>query len=214
VNTDESSTSSDFVLSRWKLVESGDGYKYLQHEPVTSTRPTHGRLHDDAVEEVDAMIDNSVLVDYDIDFLEESASSNSNIEWSFSIVYSDTYQVPTLYFHVQHQDGSPCIRSQVLQWLQEDTIDESETNSWDFVSQEQHPHTGFPSYFLHPCRTSERMKLLQESFSSRRDDMAGINFLWVWMSMVLPSVNHPIPSKLFGILQDRMRHDEANGTTA
>lgn len=203
-------------------METGDSCTYLKHGPITTPHHIHGHLYEHAVEDdTNDMVDYNVWVDNECctEYIDESTSGTISIEWSFSIVYSDTYQVPILYFHVQHQDGTPCIRSQVVQWLQgskrrtgSHTLDESETNSWDFVSQEHHPHTGFPSYFLHPCRTSDRMKQLQQSLV--RDDRPGINFLWVWMSMVLPAVNHPIPSKMFWFLQERMSQQKENGTTA
>lgn len=219
--TVEAATRCDFFLSQWELVETDDSSAYLRHEPIRTPHPAHGRVYEDALEEdANAMVDNNVWADTDYctDYIDKSASDTLSIEWSFSIVYSDTYQVPTLYFHVQHQDGSPCIRSQVVQWLLASKLitvphpfDEPETTSWDFVSQEHHPHTGFPSYFLHPCRTSERMKLLHQS--PGRDESAGINFLWVWMSMVLPAVNHPIPSKVFWNLQEQMRKEKNNNAT-
>jgi hypothetical protein len=153
----------------------------------------------------------------------KSKSSVDSVQWKFSVVYSDTYRVPVLYFHVQNQDGSPCSRTQVVQWLSPNASIEGENSSkasssvttelsWEFVSQEQHPSTGFPSYFLHPCRTSERMKLLQEvvapldsSNDEESSSSSSINFMWAWMSMILPAVNHTIPPKLYGMVQDKLQ---------
>jgi hypothetical protein len=216
----EGATRSDCFLSRWELVVIDDSSTYLQHEPITTLHPADISLYQDSMEEdVNAMVDNSVWVedDHSIEYIDKKASGILSITWSFSIVYSDTYQVPTLYFHVYQQDGTPCTRSQVVQWLRKtgaNALEDSETDSWEFISQEHHPHTGFPSYFLHPCRTSERMKVLQQSLSHGRDDKAEINFLWVWMSLVFPAVKHPIPPNVYVCLQERMSHEKKESSSS
>jgi hypothetical protein len=235
-----------FGLLHWELQrDSVDGSLYLQHATITTINQSH--LHQDrrqqqedpqheAVGEVVPdydLEDDSVLVDSEL-YVEDPNKSpvvdSMMIQWTFSVVYSDTYRVPVLYFHVQNPDGSPCSRSQVVQWLsptsastekgensstEESLSGTTETSSWEFVSQEQHPHTGFPSYFLHPCRTSERMKLLQEVATVPLDDSndtqsswsssSSIHFLWAWMSMILPAVNHTTPPKLYGIVRDKLQ---------
>ena len=121
-------------------------------------------------------------------------------EWSFSIIYHETWRVPTLYFQCIHLDGTPLSRKQVLdillnimaatttnatfqslnnheisETIQDDHDDAAagddddgdddndimtEEDLWEFISQEEHPMTGVPSFFLHPCQTSMRMELL------------------------------------------------------
>ena len=218
-----------FDLLRWELVRSStDNSLYLKHATVTTTgaeseirgdRRQPQIQHDGHDFQEYSLEDDTILVDPELDVEATTGRSLSSlIHWTFSVVYSDTYRVPVLYFHVQNADGSPCSRSQVLQWLAPNSCKESvtttdESSSWEFVSQEQHPCTGFPSYFLHPCRTSERMTLLQqveamppENESSEGETLSsGIHVLWAWMSMMLPAINHTIPPKVFRLVQHQLQ---------
>jgi Autophagocytosis associated protein, active-site domain len=102
--------------------------------------------------------------------------------WYLNCIYHETWQVPVLYFSVQNaHDGSPCTRDNVLEALgigstgsssmperndmnttNEKLFDQDEyiDNTWTTISMEEHPITGIPSYFLHPCRTAERLGTL------------------------------------------------------
>ena len=160
----------------------------------------------------------------------------SHSQWNFSVVYSDTWQVPLLYFTVQWihmKNGSPCTRTEVLNLLdfhrtgrQEYGLDSDIVDDgWDFISQEEHPITGIPSFFLHPCQTEDRLTLVLASntldIEHTKDRTAGDtaayttstnhmyltngSILWTWMSMVLPSVGCPISSHDFGQVQRRLQ---------
>lgn len=140
-------------------------------------------------------------------------------EWTFSIVYHDVWRVPTLYFQCIHTDGTMLSRNEVLEiLLQEtsnahgyhDTLTITEEELWDFVSQEEHPITGTPSFFLHPCQTTARMELLlnqphcqDESCMDGRDTMQQFPLL-SWMSMILPTVGCKISPELFCSIHDTM----------
>ena len=191
-----------FALLHWMVQQdANDGAVYLTHDAVIALPADVGHA-DESLEDATILEDPEQFADED--------RPGMTIFWYFSVVYSDSYQVPVLYFHVQHQDGSPCSRDQVVGWLRpnattatEKDSSDSTIDSWDFVSQERHPYTGFPSYFLHPCRTSERMELLQESTSPGETE---INYLWAWMSIVLPAVNHPIPPVLYQSCLERLQN--------
>ena len=160
----------------------------------------------------------------------------SHSQWNFSVVYSDTWQVPLLYFTVQWihtKNGSPCTRSEVLKLLnfyrtgrQENGLSADDVDDgWDFISQEEHPITGIPSFFLHPCQTEDRLTLVLASSAIDFEvtkDHAAVNMsanntstdrlyltngslLWTWMSMVLPSVGCPVSSHNFGQVQRRLQ---------
>jgi hypothetical protein len=155
-------------------------------------------------------------------------TTTTNLQWNFSIVYSDTYEVPVLYFTVQDCDtGNPCGRQKVLDCLitnqKQDGINDDEeeqyighVDTWEFISQEQHPILNVPSYFLHPCQSSQRLYLLLQAAeescpdndidnnmnTSRQKTMHAI--VWIWMAMILPAVNHPIPPSYFKVIQDKI----------
>lgn len=161
--------------------------------------------------------DDSVLVD--AEGLAKRPGRDRCFRVNFSIIFSETYAVPVLYFHAQDMNGSPHCRSKVLQWLapfsqlgeKHRQGDLDEEASWEFVSQEQHPVTGIPSYFLHPCQTAERMALLTRidpAFTTKTTTLVAKTEkkkpldLWSWMSMILPAVRFAIPSKLFQAVVD------------
>lgn len=128
-----------------------------------------------------------------------SKPSSSSWEWNFSVVYSETWQAPVLYFHV-HNDvyrGEPCTRTQIVRHLTK-TLDAQNNNvsdSWDFVSQDEHPVTRLPSFFLHPCRTNERLQHLSNKDNKEEEDPAVV--LLQWMSLILPSVGLSVSSADF-----------------
>ena len=124
------------------------------------------------------------------------------IEWSFSVAYSHVWAVPVLYFRVQYLNGMPLSRPEVLNILRcgadHDVVksDDStqgvsveEDDGWNFVSYEEHPITGVPSFFLHPCQTSKRLHLLMAT-GTNSDDSVEKNksavVLLSWLSMILP----------------------------
>jgi Autophagocytosis associated protein, active-site domain len=197
-----------FLLVDWRLnKDDSTGVSYLSHPSINipvlanqvllevkSARPPS--TYDDDLH------DDSVLVDVEqvvIDYIDDGQHAEANtITWTFSIVYSETYRVPVLYFHAEHRvSGEPCSRAQVLRYLSPG--DMAAEDSWEFVSQEPHPHTGFPSYFLHPCRTAERMTVLTQG-----EENLIVNSLWAWMSMIFPAVGHAIPPSFYEKVQSSL----------
>jgi hypothetical protein len=151
-------------------------------------------------------------------------------EWRFSIVYCPVWRVPVLYFTVQQQDGTPCPVSLVTDWIhyhhhyhyhqsridganndKEDDNDDDDVAARmeDFISYDEHPITGVPSMFLHPCRTKENLMTLFCSSSTTTTttttisnhccccDSSAVRLLQ-WLSMVLPAVGcQTIPLQVY-----------------
>ena len=207
-----------WLLTDWRLeVDRPAGDIFLSHPSVTSAPATDIFQKADNDEaspprssdgEEDDPFDDTIFIDtaqVHVPMMDDGANT---ITWYFSVVYSETYQVPVLYFHAQHTtSGEPCSRAHVVRNLfpsgdpTTTTIITSD-DSWEFVSQEPHPHTGFPSYFLHPCRTSERIQLLRQGDDKDDDDDDDtVHYLWAWMSMMLPAVGFPIPAQFYRTVQ-------------
>lgn len=181
--------ASPFLLD-WQVAPQteiqGASLLHLIHPPVTRRRLDTSFIQGNHVADVDVHLeDETLVVDPDVTpppTLSSSSSSNLLLllEWQFSIVYSDTWQVPILFFTAQHMDGSPCLRYSLLKALGcQDGID-----SYDFISYDEHPVTRVPSFFLHPCQTAARMKLLGATTEY---------FLVSWLSMVLPAIGFRMP---------------------
>lgn len=203
-----------FCLYQWEMVNKGsNNAPYLQHPTIdvltpvrvlqSTTNVTNNHEEDDmAFEDPTISADGSCAATY--------LPTNDNerqitTHWNFSIVYSETYGVPVLYFSVQYSSGEPCTRHVVLEMLhhhqKQDNVSNIPYDTWEFLSQEQHPYTNdIPSFFLHPCQSSQRLQLL----TTCNTDTAMPNILWTWMSMILPTVGHPIPPKLFLDIHSQM----------
>ncbi|CAI8608296.1 unnamed protein product [Vicia faba] len=80
--------------------------------------------------------------------------------YDFHIIYSPSYKVPVLYFRSYHSDGQPLPFSEFEKDLPGHSAELRLESKWTFITQEEHPYLNRPWYKLHPCGTSEWMKLL------------------------------------------------------
>jgi Autophagocytosis associated protein, active-site domain len=128
------------------------------------------------------------------------------LDWFVSISYSYIWRVPVLHFTVQTQNGTPLGRHEVLSYLHSYSTDPEDIKAnFDFVSIDEHPITGLPAYFLHPCQTTGLLELLRASgtCSTLR--------LWSWMSMILPRVGTLIRPITFCQIRAEIERNDAEG---
>jgi Autophagocytosis associated protein, active-site domain len=124
-------------------------------------------------------------------------------DWFVTMSYSHIWQVPVLHFTAQMQDGTPLCREDVISCLLSCSNDPDTTNDVsDFVSMDEHPVTGIPSYVLHPCRTTGLLETLHAS-----SDNATLR-LWSWMSMILPLVGIVIRPSTYRQIQIELGGDD------
>jgi Autophagocytosis associated protein, active-site domain len=134
------------------------------------------------------------------------------LQWNLSCVYSETWQIPVLYFDVRNvSTGQPCSREEVLSYLVLDfdglPVQSDETNqiesSWNFLSFDEHPISRLPSFFLHPCRTSERMGLIESTLMQH--STCGVEtravLLHSWLSLMLAPLRMKLSLESFIFLQ-------------
>ncbi|KAI3944836.1 hypothetical protein MKW92_002203 [Papaver armeniacum] len=99
--------------------------------------------------------------------------------YDFHIVYNNSYMVPVLYSRGYRSGNDlPAYSLKVLSELK-----------WTFITQEEHPLLNLPWYTLHPCGTSEWMKLLFLGGHSQAKDGSSSYFvmqqyLVSWLSVV------------------------------
>jgi len=185
------------ALTQWKLVGdiSNEHTMHISHPPITC------EVVDTAIADDE---DDTNTFEYEDDTLLDADTVSptkqlQKVEWRLSIVFSDTWMVPMLYFTVKQSDGTPYLRSQVLKLLNTNDIQDT----WDFVSYEEHPMTGEPSFFLHPCQTSEKLSLL-----CGERNQATISPLLSWVTMILPAVGFSIPTMTFAQVKDWIANQE------
>eukprot|EP00977_Amphora_coffeiformis_P004997 scaffold1060_cov196-Amphora_coffeaeformis.AAC.29 len=217
--------------SSWKIVHANPHGRWLiylarRYQPQ-NCRHYHDDVKDNLGNGTVTSRDNSLESDAthllhqdpDVVVVEEEEEDNTVAnngcpwEWHLSIVYSETWQTPVLYFHVQDAySGQACTnRTEILKHLTQNPkqnappLDDDDDDSWDFVTQEEHPVTRMPSFFFHPCRTNERMALLRlECHNNNKEAM----WLLQWMSLILPSIELALSSADFVQMSEKLQHEE------
>ena len=202
------SSTSPVHLTSW-VIEAEGGTSYLTHPPVlirsehrdgdcsrwTETEMISGEDKMMESSESNLELDESAAV-----YMYSDSNQYNITEWNFSIVFHAIWRVPTLYFSVHDIDGIPTTRDAVISILLDNTTNESiisEEQTWDFVSQEEHPVTGKPSFFLHPCQTATKMEFILNQPKHHSP-------LLSWMSMILPSVGCRISPIIFQQAQKQL----------
>lgn len=88
---------------------------------------------------------------------------NNVYGFEYTVIHSESYEVPVMYFSVHKQDGS-------IAELEEVFINPIEES---VVSQVEHPILFRPFYQVHPCKTREFMKYHHVS-----------NYLIAWLTTI------------------------------
>ncbi|BGP48377.1 hypothetical protein JCM10450v2_004250 [Rhodotorula kratochvilovae] len=113
-----------------------------------------------------------------------------------SICYSPTYGVPVLWFEAHKSSGTPLSLDEVLRstLCNSTALSNVSTRTVEgtapFLSQADHPATGRPSWFLHPCETEgmvrEVLQAGQGGSSGSAEDGEGWEERWLqsWLMVV------------------------------
>ncbi|KAF6137573.1 hypothetical protein GIB67_031852, partial [Kingdonia uniflora] len=119
--------------------------------------------------------------------------------YDFHIVYSNSYRVPVLYFRGYHYDGQSLTLENIEIDLPTNSLEILKESKWTFMTQEEHPILNRPWYTLHPCATSEWMKLLFHAASSQAN-REGVRieqqYLISWLSVVGQAVGLRVPLEM------------------
>ncbi|XP_034689362.1 ubiquitin-like-conjugating enzyme ATG10 isoform X2 [Vitis riparia] len=119
--------------------------------------------------------------------------------FDFHIVYSASYRVPVLYFRTYSSDGQPLLLEDIEKELPGNSTNVLMESKWTFITQEEHPYLNRPWYKLHPCGTSEWMKLLfltDPSLGGSQGVPVEL-YLSSWISMVGQAVGLKVPLEMF-----------------
>jgi len=198
---------NDTVILQWSVEDTspfGNVYLTLNH-PIQ--RQSAEFPVGSSISEEDMFVDGTLLPDPDAHGRTAINSGAENDAWWMSIVYSDTWRVPVIYFNVIHSNGRVYTRDEVVKLLTDQKYHQNQVeNLWEFVSHDEHPVTGVPSLFLHPCRTQERLDLLASSMES------GAEKLWIWMALMLPSIGFSIKPRIFQLVQQNLKGEKKQDT--
>ncbi|KAG9453569.1 hypothetical protein H6P81_006473 [Aristolochia fimbriata] len=175
-------------IHQFMLDEEGGGEEGKCNEEVK----LHNVLLDDCGRERFCGEDDS----FDHDMLVESCDQETCV-FDFHIVYSSSYRVPVLYFYAYRSDGQPLGLADIEHSLPPHSLKILQEARWTYMTREEHPHLNRPWFMLHPCGTSDWMKLLFDG-NLFANELIVKQYLLSWLSVVGQAIGLKIPS---GILK-------------
>ncbi|XP_006664049.1 ubiquitin-like-conjugating enzyme ATG10 [Oryza brachyantha] len=123
----------------------------------------------------------------------QSSSDNVHV-YDYHVVYSFSYKVPVLYFQGHHAGGQLLTLDEIKEDLPSHSLKILGESKWTFITREEHPHSSRPWFTLHPCGTSDCMKLLLEGIAEKDQQL---QYLPAWLSVVGQAVGLNIPLELY-----------------
>ncbi|XP_041993503.1 ubiquitin-like-conjugating enzyme ATG10 isoform X4 [Salvia splendens] len=166
-------------------VPPNDEAGYLALENMILPRLSEGNTHhaSDVAETEECCSDHGdEVVDTAVVVLNDGSGEH---RYDLHVVYSASYRVPVLYFRAYRNDGQPLLLDVIENDISIDSAKLLTRAKWTFVTQEEHPELGRPWYMLHPCGTSEWMKLLLSSdVSAAQNRIPREKYMLSWFSVV------------------------------
>jgi ubiquitin-like-conjugating enzyme ATG10 len=126
-------------------------------------------------------------------------------------VYSPSYQVPVLYLTFAERSTNkpvPLLSPvEVYQVLIPDEFKSAmrSVGVMGALSMAEHPISGVPAYFVHPCRTQEVMSpLIQnaEIGKAEADPLKAMDYLMLWLGVIGASVGLSVPINVARLFAD------------
>uniref|UniRef100_A0A0E0PB22 6,7-dimethyl-8-ribityllumazine synthase, chloroplastic n=1 Tax=Oryza rufipogon TaxID=4529 RepID=A0A0E0PB22_ORYRU len=119
----------------------------------------------------------------------QSCSGNLHF-YDYHVVYSFSYKVPVLYFQGHQSGGQLLTLDEIKEDLPSLSLKLLGESRWTFITREEHPHFSRPWFTLHPCGTSDCMKLLLEGMQDKDQQ---VRYLPAWLTVVGQAVGLKIP---------------------
>ncbi|KAI0637781.1 hypothetical protein C8Q77DRAFT_1205909 [Trametes polyzona] len=137
----------------------------------------------------------------DIDGDEDDATAASDGELLTCkqyVVYSPTYEVPAFYFTLHDRSGSPLTLEQIARsaLFRRHALPSPDGSTFGLIlpdsslallSQGDHPTLGTPSWYFHPCHTSEVVGEIMAASDETRTEDKLLRWMEVWF-MVLSNL--------------------------
>ncbi|CAN1182006.1 Ubiquitin-like-conjugating enzyme ATG10 [Linum perenne] len=202
------SASARAFADKWKLlnnpafppwVEEG----YLSLENMCIVNPTKDNV--DQVEETNLPEKEEQESTDSATLVECSDLDNVHHYFDLHIIYSASFRVPVLYFRPYRSDGGNLGLNEIERALPANSVKLLLESKWTFITQEEHPYLNRPWCKLHPCGTSEWIKLLFQAEKGVKKPGLEL-YLLSWFSVVAPMVGIHIPIQMLnnGSLSQQM----------
>ena len=127
----------------------------------------------------------------------------------YDVVYSPSYQVPVLYLTFATASTNKSIPLPVANEIYEMLVPQGfkapmrDVGVMGALSMADHPITGMPAYFVHPCRTQEALAPLMEEPSHKVGSEPAVEYLLLWFGVIGASVGLSVPLNLAKLLAER-----------
>ncbi|XP_065657231.1 ubiquitin-like-conjugating enzyme ATG10 isoform X3 [Hydra vulgaris] len=137
-----------------------------------------------SIKKVNFENEETVLTDFEESFECQSITSSKCYAVTFEhhILYSESFNVPVLYFVAYCHDGTMLSLESIWNLVPRQH-QHALLEKWSFISQQEHPELGCIYYYLHPCHTSNLMKNFVCNHSIK-DKFK--NYVLTWLSAVGP----------------------------
>ena len=191
---------------------------YLIHDTVATLDSTYfdsddeHLLEDDAISYYEESAYNTQMDDICVKMLPFHNQQTRIIEFSLSVCFSHVWCVPVLYFRAQDIHGQMISRASLLRFIQRErnitATSEVENVNFEenFISEEEHPVTRVPCFFLHPCCTSQLLHTMSLSIEEGLDSVQfGALLILSWLGMVVTAIQFRISPLLFIKLVNRIK---------
>lgn len=113
------------------------------------------------------------------------------VRLEYHVVYSVSYEVPTLYLNACHQSGQSLSVNELWKLIPSFYAPPTSTR-WGILSQQDHPILSRPFYYIHPCHTATALGAV---YSRPKDAPVIGNYILTWLSMFGPLVGLNLPLK-------------------
>ena len=127
----------------------------------------------------------------------------------YDVVYSTSYQVPVLYLTFADASTSKHIplpsADEVYDMLVPQGFKASmrDVGVMGALSIAEHPITGMPAYFVHPCRTQEALTPLLAGASQTAGTEPAVEYLLLWFGVIGASVGLSVPVHTASLIAER-----------
>jgi ubiquitin-like-conjugating enzyme ATG10 len=127
----------------------------------------------------------------------------------YDVVYSPSYQVPVLYLtFAEATTGKstplPSANEVYSMMVPQDfKTPMRDVGVMGALSMAEHPVTGMPAYFVHPCRTQDALAHLLEDHSQKARSEPELEYLLLWFGVIGASVGLSVPVNLARLLAER-----------
>ncbi|KAE8099781.1 hypothetical protein FH972_017735 [Carpinus fangiana] len=181
----------------WGASHDVEGYLSLENIILRSIEEEHDELSCPQKEETSC---SEKAEPIDIATLVQSNCSKVRY-YDLHIIYSASYRVPVLFFRAYYSDGEPLGFNEIEKDLPAHSVKALLDSKWTFITQEEHPYLNRPWFKLHPCGTSEWMKLLfHVDVALAKNGVAIELYLLSWLSVVGQVVGLRIPLEMLNQL--------------